>query len=116
MEPGETTHITAAVGLLAGLVVLYGLLIAQQLLVGLVAALVLILVYLGWRFLRARELVPESNDYMTAVVTLLAGLVLLYSLFIAQQVLLGTLTALLLFITYFAWQYLREVERRKAKT
>lgn len=114
LEPGKITYVTAAVGILAGLLVLYSVLIAQQLLGGLFAALLVILVYLAWRYLRTFDLIPKNNGYMTAVVTVLAGLVFLYGLLIAQQFLLGTLTALLLILTYFAWQYLRKIERRTA--
>lgn len=81
-----------------------------------VAALLLLLVYIGWRFLRATERIPESNDFRTVIVSLLAGLVVLYSLFVAHQLLLDAIAALLLFVTYVAWQYLREVERRKPQT
>lgn len=53
-----------------------------------------------------------KTTYVTGAVGVLAGGVFLYGLLIAQQFLLGTLTALLLLLTYFAWQYIRAVERR----
>lgn len=104
-DPGKTSYGPVVVATLFGLIVLFDIIITGQVLFGLLAVLLVILVYLCWWYLRAFDLVPKDTGYMPAVVAVLAGGVFLYGLLIAQEIYLGTLTALVVILSVYAWQF-----------
>lgn len=57
----------------------------------------------------------RNDRFATALVAILAILAVLYGIYIAQHLLLGAVTALLVVLTYIAWRFLREYERRNDK-
>jgi len=94
-------------------VILYGLIIAQQLLLSFLVALFGITVYIAWIALRSTENTgekPSNETYKWIVHAIALGLtgvfvifILFYGVFIAQQFLLSFLIALFGLTLYIAW-------------
>ena len=93
-SPYWATAFVVAFALLA-----YSLVVAQQLLFGLVLASLVLLGATAASYLRDRGYAPSLGRARTAVAGILSVLVLAYSLLIAQQVLLGLFAVLLVWMT-----------------
>ena len=93
-------HWAAALAV-ASAILAYSLVIAQQLLFGVVTASLVLLVAAALSYLRDRGYAPSMSRARTLAVATLSTLVLAYALLIAQQILLGLLTVAL--IALVAW-------------
>ena len=102
----STTVAKVVTGVLAALVFAYSLVIAQQVLLGVVAASLVVLV--GWVLTDGREsgAVRSLGSPYWVAAFVLAFVVLAYSLVVAQQLLFGVVTASLVLLATAAASYL----------
>lgn len=100
---GGYRRATVMTALLTVVVFLYGLLIAEQLLLALLAVAFIVLLYVGWRYFRLPAGSPRE-PYLKRITAVLAMTIFLYSPLIAEQLLLGLLVSGLLVLIYVAWR------------